>query len=286
MDGLNYHHLLYFWTVARAGSIAKASAELKLTQPTISEQIRLLEKSLGKPLFLRSGRTLILTATGKTVFNYAERIFSIGRELTDCLRGSAQAEAPHLRIAVERHLGRAVVLRLLDPALRRREKFIVHLETHSFDPAFALMSDGKLDVVLAEEQPRRSAKGYAHPLLDCGTAFLASRPRAHAQFPKVLDGQPFLWPAPPLRRKLEDWFRASKISPRTAGEFECAEHMIGFAQQGFGIIALPAINPSVIPGLKVIGRTDTVRSRFCAYTCERRPANPAVVALVDGESRK
>ena len=56
MDWLNYHHLYYFWTVARTGSVTKASAELLLAPPTVSAQIKRLEVTLGEKLFERSGR--------------------------------------------------------------------------------------------------------------------------------------------------------------------------------------------------------------------------------------
>ena len=58
MEWLNYHHLFYFWTVARAGSIAKASQELRLAQPTISNQLKTLENNLGVKLLERQGRRL------------------------------------------------------------------------------------------------------------------------------------------------------------------------------------------------------------------------------------
>ena len=86
MEWLNYHHLLYFWTVAREGTIARASLELHLAQPTISGQIRALEDQLGEKLFQRSGRNLVLTDMGRVVYRYADDIFSIGRELMDTLR--------------------------------------------------------------------------------------------------------------------------------------------------------------------------------------------------------
>src|SRR5438045_2488746 len=81
MKWLNYHHLLYFWTVAREGSIVRACAQLHLTQPTISGQLRCLEKTLGRKLFQRAGRNLVLSDTGRLVFRYADEIFSLGREL-------------------------------------------------------------------------------------------------------------------------------------------------------------------------------------------------------------
>ena len=82
---LNYHHLLYFYTVAREGSMARASAVLHLTQPTVSSQIKALEEALGEKLFERRGRGLALTETGHIVYRYAEEIFTLGRELQDML---------------------------------------------------------------------------------------------------------------------------------------------------------------------------------------------------------
>src|SRR5947209_2009025 len=60
MEWLNYHHLLYFWVVAREGSVTRAAAELRLGQPTVSAQIRTLEATLGEKLFIRVGRNLAL----------------------------------------------------------------------------------------------------------------------------------------------------------------------------------------------------------------------------------
>ena len=74
MEWLNYHHLLYFWTVAREGSVTRASEQLQLAQPTVSAQLRALEESLGERLFVRAGRRLELTDTGRIAYQYAEEI--------------------------------------------------------------------------------------------------------------------------------------------------------------------------------------------------------------------
>ena len=87
MEWLNYHHLLYFWTVAREGSISRACKQLHLAQPTISAQLRKLEESIGEKLFERSGRNLVLTDTGQLVYGYADEIFSLGREMADAIKG-------------------------------------------------------------------------------------------------------------------------------------------------------------------------------------------------------
>lgn len=87
MERLNYQHLFYFWNVAREESITRACEKLHLAQPTISGQLAVFEQAIGKKLFHKSGRKLLLTDTGRVVYHYAEEIFSLGRELNNTLKG-------------------------------------------------------------------------------------------------------------------------------------------------------------------------------------------------------
>src|ERR687885_1367346 len=98
MDWLNYHHLRYFWTVARKGGVRRAAEELHVSQPSISAQLRLLEQSLGEKLFRRSGRTLVLTEAGHLVLSYADEIFSAGRELMNAVKQCPGQRAVRLSV--------------------------------------------------------------------------------------------------------------------------------------------------------------------------------------------
>src|SRR5437867_2894769 len=117
MEWLNYHHLLYFWTVARLGSIARACQELRLAQPTISGQLRALEDSLGEKLFARAGRRLVLTEVGQLVYRYADEIFGLGRELTDVLKGRPQGRPVRLLVGISDLIPKLIAYRILQPAL-------------------------------------------------------------------------------------------------------------------------------------------------------------------------
>src|SRR5690242_17054675 len=97
---LNYHHLFYFWTVAREGSIARACRQLYLTQPTISGQLRTFEKAVGHKLFDRVGRNLVPSEMGRVVYRYAEEIFSLGRDLQDTLKGKSPGRPMRLMVGV------------------------------------------------------------------------------------------------------------------------------------------------------------------------------------------
>ena len=117
-NALNYQHLLYFWVVAKEGSVARATRELHLAQPTISGQIRVLERALGERLFVRRGRHLALTEFGQVVFRYADEIFTLGRELRETLAGLPAAGRPQrLAVGVSDSLPKLTTYRLLAPAL-------------------------------------------------------------------------------------------------------------------------------------------------------------------------
>ena len=120
MDWLNYHHLLYFWTVAKEGGVSRAAAVLHLAQPTLSSQIKKLEKSIGHDLFERSGRSLTLTETGQLVFRYADEIFGLGQELTDVLHNRTDEDKSRLLVGVQGALPKLVVYELLRPASNRK----------------------------------------------------------------------------------------------------------------------------------------------------------------------
>ena len=118
MDWINYHHLLYFWAVCKEGSIARACERLRLSQPTISGQLRTLENSFGEKLFTRSGRGLKLTEFGAVVCRYADEIFTLGQELTDVVKGRPVDRPSRLLIGVSDALPKLVAFRLIEPALK------------------------------------------------------------------------------------------------------------------------------------------------------------------------
>ena len=150
MAWLNYHHLLYFWTVAEEGTIARASLRLGLTQPTISGQLRSLEKSLGKKLFERSGRNLVLSEAGQVVYGYARQIFTLGRELQETLDGRTPGSPLRLVVGVADTMPELVVYRLIDPALRLPEPVQIICESGKPDELLAQLALHQLDVVLVD----------------------------------------------------------------------------------------------------------------------------------------
>src|SRR3954471_22566283 len=125
MEWLNYHHLHYFWRVVRAGGVANAARELNVSSPAVSAQLKDLQEFLGEPLFTRSGRNLALTEMGRTVYGYAEDIFSLGSEMLDTVRNRPTGRPTRIDIGVADVLPKMIAHWLIQPALHLNER--VHI---------------------------------------------------------------------------------------------------------------------------------------------------------------
>ncbi|HEX5482523.1 MAG TPA: transcriptional activator NhaR [Terriglobia bacterium] len=291
MEWLNYHHLLYFWMVARLGSIARASEELLLAPPTLSAQIRKLEESLGEKLFTRSGRRLVPTESGRVVYRYADEIFSLGRELTDTLKGRPSGRPLRLQVGVADVLPKIIVYRLIQPAFRLPSPVRVICREDPPDRLLALLAVQQLDLVLSDAPlgPGVSVRAFSHPLGDCPVSFYARGKLAEAWkkgFPRSLEGAPFLLPteSASLRAGLDQWFESQDIRPQIVGEFDDFSLLRMFAGAERGIVAAPSILDKEMRkqyGFVRLGETEAVRARFYAISIEKKIKNPAVVAICD-----
>jgi LysR family transcriptional activator of nhaA len=290
MEWLNYHHLHYFWTVARAGSIARASRDLRLSQPTISNQIKTLESALGHKLFERQGRRLVLTDVGRTVARYADDIFQTGRELMLALKGIPSRERLQFVVGVADVIPKLVAERLLQSAVAAVSDLRLVCREGPLPQLMAALALHELDVVLADSPAPEAVKvkAFSHLLGDCGVTFLAAPRLAGLRkgFPASLGGAPVLLPAPEtvLRRSLDRWFEARAVQPVIAGEFDDSALLKAFGARGLGFFAAPSVverETCAQFGVAPIGRTEEIRERFYAISVERRLRHPAVVAIAE-----
>ncbi|VTS05581.1 transcriptional activator NhaR [Tuwongella immobilis] len=289
MDWLNYHHLHYFWIVAREGSITRACEVLQLSQPTISAQIKELESALKSSLFQRQGRGLALTETGRVVFRYAEEIFSLGRELQSQIRGNPSGQPMRLRVGLVDVMPKLIAAKLLEPALQIPLGVRMICTEGKLDRLAAELSVHQLDVVISDAPlpPSFKAKAFNHllgesPVLIVGTAAL--RARYQNDFPRSLNHAPFLLPTEgtSLRRSLDQWFQSQKIHPVIRGEFEDSALLKTFGQSGLGMFAIPAATEMETQRnyhVQRIGQIAGVTERFYAISIERKLKHPAVVAI-------
>ncbi|HEX6097690.1 MAG TPA: transcriptional activator NhaR [Thermoanaerobaculia bacterium] len=296
MEWLNYHHLLYFWVVAREGSIAAATRKLHLTQPTISAQLRLLEESLGEKLFEKSGRSLVLTEAGRVALRYADEIFALGRELRDTLRDRPTKTLMRVQVGVADVVPKLVAYRILRPAFQIQGDVEMVCREASSETLLTLLGQHEVDIVLTDA-PASSAplRAYNHLLGESGTTFFAAPSLAASlkrrTFPRSLHGAPLLLPgaSTQIRRALELWLDSTGIVPKRVGEFDDLALMTAFGRGGTGIFPAPTAIEKEIEAeynVRVVGRVPEVKERFYAVSAERKIKNPIVGAITSAARRE
>ena len=230
-----------------------------------------------------------LTETGQTAYRYADEIFSLGRELTDSLKGQPSPERLRLSIGVPDVLPKLVVYQLLKPALALKENVRFECYEGKLHELLTELALHRLDIVLADSPitPQTHVRAFNHLLGECGvTVFATSQlaPKYRRRFPDSLNAAPMLLPTQntALRRELERWFDEHEIRPTVVHEFEDSAILKVFGQAGEGLFAAPtAIEKQVSEqySVRVVGRIPEVKERFYAISVERRLKHPAVVAI-------
>jgi LysR family transcriptional activator of nhaA len=289
MDWLNYHHLLYFHTVAKEGSVARASQVLRLAQPTLSGQIRKLEHVLDEKLFERRGRNLVLTEMGRIAYRYADEIFSLGGELMETMRGRPTNRPPRLIVGIADAIPKLVAHRLLATSRLIEEGIQLVLREGKTNELLAGLGAQAFDLVITDTPLSSQVKvrAFNHLLGEAPVTVFAAPElarRHRARFPKSLDGAPFLLPTEnsALRRPLEQWFEEIGVRPRVVAEIEDSALLKVFGQHGAGIFAAPSVVANEVRrqyGVRALGVAVGVRERFYAITLERRITHPSTAAI-------
>ncbi len=295
MEWLNFHHLRYFHIVAKEGSLARAAAKMRVSQPSISEQVRELETALGEKLFRREGRNNKLTDTGLMVLGYAEEIFTLGREMMNAVKQRPGVRTLRLNVGVADSFPKLVTNEILKPVFSMSQAVHVICREGKLDDMLAQLAAHRLDVVLSDEPAPSNAnfKVFTHDLGEssvtiCAEPKLATKLKRN--FPQSLNDAPALLPAEntAMRRSLETWFRAHKVKPNVVAEFDDLALMKVMAAEGRGFIAVPtvALKEAVSRYLfRSIGQATSCRVQFHAITAERRIAHPAVALITSNPVR-
>ena len=292
---LNFHHLRYFWMVAREGSVRRAAERLHVSQPTVSAQVRALEESVGVKLFRRSGRGLVLSEAGERARRYGDEIFALGEQLQASLRRPSETVPQRVSIGITDSLPKYLSHAFVRPAFELTPPTqVVCLEGLATD-LLARLASYRLDLVLADEPAPSSypVKTHHHllgssPIVLCAVRKLAAKLKP--RFPQSLDGAPALLPeaGSALRRTLEPWFEAVGVRPRVVGEFADTALMKMAGAEALGFVPLPeaaAREALTRWGLSSIGRAGECREHYFAITLERREPHPAVEAITRAAHR-
>ena len=286
---LNYHHLRYFWTVATEGSLRRASEKLRVSQPSMCTQIKLLEASLGETLFRPSGRSLELTEFGQLVCGYAEEIFTLGGEILRATKQAPGVRALRLHVGIVDSFPKIMSYEILRPVLEHEPPVQLTCHEGKLVDLVSQLNTHRIDVVLSDEpvSPGIAGKVFNHLLGTSDITFCAMPgfvKNLKGRFPRNLDGAAVLLPTQncSLRRDLEKFFGSIGVQPRVVAEFEDAALTKIVATSGKGFIAVPTVVASEVIeryGFVSLGRTKEVETQFYATTAERRFTHPAIIAI-------
>lgn len=286
MDWLNYHHLFYFWTISKCGSVNEAANELNLRQPTLSAQLSSLETSLGEKLFERKGRKMILTEVGQIVHRYADEIFNIGSELKMIVKNKNYIKPRNLTIGVVESIPKLITYRILHPAIRSHDDVKIICKEDSLDRLIIELGMHQIDAILSDAPlPFGVAiKAYNHFIGECGVSFMATSRLAKKlkrDFPNSLTGAPIILPSQnsQLRNQLDYWLKSKQVFPKIVAEIEDSALLNIFSKEGFGVSVCPTIIESEVKsqdGLEVLHRINEIKERFYIISSTRKIDNPLV----------
>lgn len=293
MIPFNYHHLYYFYCVAKQGSVSKAALEVRVSQPALSAQINQFETFLGKKLFERDGRNLRLTEEGQTAYAYAQTIFDAGREFMDSLRDRSYKGRLRVQIGVTNSVPKAFAGALLRFILNENPDAQILLHEDTLGRMVENLKHHVFDIVLSDRPYQASSEEKIQnrpigkiPIVFCAVRRVASR---YKRFPRDLDGAPLILPTAHsgVYHSVLEYLAAHKAAPNIVAEIQDVELIQRMVLGGAGIAPLNEYSITAelsrdrlvtIPCDKSHGIHDS------AYliTRTRRKENPLVSKILEG----
>lgn len=286
---INYHHLLYFKTIAEEGTVSKAAEKLRLGQPTLSAQLKQFEEALGVQLFERNHKKLILTEQGKVAFDYAKNIFKMGSEMYEVLHDRLKPLKPALHLGALDSVPKQIVLQLVKSAFKISQCQITLSEGKSDELLRELVAH-RMDLMVTNFLPAGvDSKGlFPKAITKRNVGFFAA-PRFKALrkgFPKSISGEPMIFPTydSRLRQDLEHWAHINEIELNIITESQDIAIKKLMATEGLGLIptATHTVTGQVLRGeLIEIGQIQGVHEELFLVTAQRKIENPIAAKLRD-----
>ncbi|MDP5292077.1 LysR family transcriptional regulator [Oceanimonas sp. CHS3-5] len=287
MRNLNFHHLHYFWTVAKEGHLTRAAKKLNVSQSALSSQIRQLEEQLGQALFLRQGRTLTLTEAGHLVLEYAESIFSLGSELLSVMESGEHQRVQQLRIGAVATLSRNFQENFLRPTFGQPDVRLV-ITSSNLDDLLGQLKMHKLDLILSNRPVvSDSATPWRCKLLAQQRVCLVGPTQAgfeQLSFPRDLEQVNVLLPGPDsdIRTQFDIYCEEHGVSISPYAEVDDMAMLRLLARDAGGIAVVPevVVQDEIQSGMLRNYCTLPVTECFYAITARRHFELPLLNALL------
>ncbi|MDX1696244.1 MAG: LysR substrate-binding domain-containing protein [Ketobacteraceae bacterium] len=294
MRQLNFHHLYYFWTVAKEGHLTRAARQLHVSQSALSSQIRQLEDQLGHALFNRDGRSLRLTEVGHLVLEYAESIFNLSTELMAIMASGELQRVQHLRIGAVATLSRNFQDNFLSPVIGAAEIRLV-IESASLEELLERLKVHKLDLILSNSPVATdSVTPWRCQRIAQQSVCLVGPPGDMARrfrFPGDLADVKLLLPGPSsdIRNQFDMLCEQLGVSVNPYAEVDDMAMLRLLARDSGGIAVVPevVVQDELSSGrLEKYAILEGVVENFYAITAKRHFELPALKMLLEGAQGK
>lgn len=290
MKQLNFHHLQYFYAVAKEGSVTRAAEVMNVTPQTVSGQISTFEAYIGAPLFKREGKRLEPNSLGLITLRYADDIFNLGNELSRTLATQDVGKVANFNVGIVDVIPKVMVFEMLNDCFDLDTRFVLECHEGDLPSLLADLSINKLDLIISD-QPLPvgvSVRAINHYLGQSGVTFFTSKDESdkyQSNFPHSLHKAPFLMPSRDSAQyqNLISWFVKTKVSPTIVAEVDDSALLKFFGQTGRGIFCVSsAVEHDVLEqfDVAVIGRIDAVSDRYYGILPERKIKHPAVDSVL------
>jgi LysR family transcriptional activator of nhaA len=288
----NYHHLYYFYVIAKEGSISKAARQLSLAQPTLSSQLKQFEEFLEVDLFTREKRRLALTQEGHLVLSYASMIFDLGLELKGRLKTLAEQVKLHIHIGVTPYVPKTIIDTLLNYILTTVVGTRFSVKEDRIEILTQDLADHLLDVILTDTPfAAKSTRGITNhligriPIVFCANSSLAKKCR---RFPEDLNNLPLILPAAPTQiyTTVREYLDRNHVEPEIIGEIEDSEIVRRLVLRGYGVAPLNLLTLQNAPSRqKLIILNEETDEDLCEkiylITKKRKIPNPLLDVILE-----
>ncbi len=253
----NYNHLYYFYITAKSGGVTAAAKHLRISQPSLSSQLKVLEDVLEIKLFQKVGRVNELTRAGLVMYGFCRQMFELVEEMSEVLLQKVPSATRRIYIGVSEEVDRPIVAEVVShflksQSLSQRPKITVVAGSH--EQLVERLKFREIDVMISElvmtDPDLMNLSRVEVPVaLVCSSQWKMKSNiknlKASAAIAEIVGGEIAQWVMPSskfkLRAEIDQFFEANQLKGRIVFESDVMASLVRSVIDGIGLAFLPLL---------------------------------------------